>query len=163
MGLTDVEMYVQVHNLKTRGGIVLTLAGRAGLNIRSGKPKILFGDRSELEPIPEDENQIDTLIVQSNAVPADRKTGNGVTGMGIAIDARNVTLPQLGSRRWNQAQPYVCRGGRDQPIPTPRNIVRSAGPLARCGGINNVFALDWEALSIAEMALLHWMAQPQVL
>ena len=155
--LTDIEMSVPgVHNLKTRwGGIVLTLASaEGGMNIRSGKPHKIFVrltgvDWSQSRKI---RTQIDTLIVRvEDAVPADRKTGNGATGMGIAIDARNVTLPQawkppLGNGLSRMSVEAVAIGPFE-----PRGTLSDA--LARwrdAGGALeiSVFALDWEALSI---------------
>ena len=155
--LTDIEMSVPgVHNLKTRGGgVVLTLASaEGGLNIRRGKPHQIFVrltgvDWSQSRKI---RTQIDTLIVRiEDAVPADRKTGNGVTGMGIAIDARNVTLPQawkppLGTDLSRMSVEAVAIGPFE-----PRGTLSDA--LARwrnAGGALEIsgFTLDWEALSL---------------
>ncbi len=154
---TDIKMSVPgVHNLQTREGpVVLTLASaEGGLNIRSGKPRKIFVrltgvDWSQSRKI---RTQIDTLIVRiEDAVLADRKTGNGVTGMGIAIDARNVTLPQawkppLGTGLSRMSVEAVAIGPFE-----PRGTLSDA--LARwrnAGGALeiSVLALDWEALSL---------------
>jgi len=155
--LTDIEMsFPGVHTLTTKKQpFALMLSGADGeLKIRSGNPQLLLVRLAGVDWVEPGgvRAQIDTLSIRlEEGASVDRESANGTTGLGIAIDARKVILPDawkppLGTGLNRLSVDAVAIGPFE-----PRGTLPAA--LARwrdAGGALEVraFALDWESLSL---------------
>ncbi|MGB0629305.1 MAG: DUF2125 domain-containing protein [Alphaproteobacteria bacterium] len=155
--LTDISMSVPgVHTLKTeKQSVALTLSRADGeLKIRSGQPQFLLVRLAGVDWVEPGaiRTRIDILSVRiEDGVSAGPESENGTTGLGIAVDARKVVLPEalkppLGTGLNRLSIDAVAVGPFE-----PRGTLSEA--LARwrdAGGALEVlaFALDWESLSL---------------
>lgn len=155
--LNRIEMSAPgVHTVKTAEQVAaLTLARAEGeLDIRGGQPRFLLVRLAGVEWVEPGgvRTRIDTLTVRAeDGVSVGESSQPGTTGLGIALDARKVVLPQawkpplgVGLNRLSidavAVGPFEPRGK----LPEALARWRDAGGTLEV----RAFALDWEALSL---------------